>query len=182
MKHLRKLYEQFGVEGYYQQYGYAYTNPHLEQITELLTNNKEKLDYSNTLDFCAGGGEVSLILKALGYEQTTAADPFLSELYQQKVGKKCYLWSFEDVIKGKLKGNYSSIICSFAMHLCPQEQLYPLTIKLFEHSNSLIVITPHKRPQLEKMQGVVLDFEDDALTAKGKKVFLKHYIYEYSTN
>jgi hypothetical protein len=63
------------------------------------------------------------------------------------------------------------------MHLCPEKQLYPLVIKLFAHTKSLVIITPHKRPALETLTGVELDFTDFVLTKRGKKVQLKHFIY-----
>jgi hypothetical protein len=61
------------------------------------------------------------------------------------------------------------------MHLCPEKQLYPLTQKLFCLSPQITIITPHKRPALEKITGITLEFEDHTLTMKGKKVFLKAY-------
>jgi hypothetical protein len=39
----------------------------------------------------------------------------------------------------------------------------------------LVIITPHKRPQLEKLDGVKLVFEDYALTERGKKVRLREF-------
>ncbi len=179
MKAIRKLYEQFGAEKYYKEYGQQYQNPHLEQIQKLIQKNQSQLDYNKVLDLCAGGGEVSLMLQKLGFRQITAADPFTQALYQKKTGIKCYNWSFDSIIKGKITGQYSSIICSFAMHLCPEEKLYPLVIQLFTHSKSLAIISPHKRPKLENLTGVILDFEDFVLTEKGKKVFLKHYTYSH---
>jgi 2-polyprenyl-3-methyl-5-hydroxy-6-metoxy-1,4-benzoquinol methylase len=179
MKHIRNIYEHLGVDNYYRDYGDQYSNPHIAQVQELVSKNAKKLDYSTVLDFCAGGGEVSLILHTLGYEDTNGSDPYTQELYTRNTKKECHTWSFDSVIKEGIKGNYSCIICSFAMHLCPEEKLYPLIIQLFQHSSSLVIITPHKRPQLEKLNGVELDFVDYTLTEKGKKVFLKHYQYVY---
>ncbi|BDS10641.1 class I SAM-dependent methyltransferase [Aureispira anguillae] len=180
MKHIRNLYEQLGVDNYYKDYGNQYKNPHLAQIQELILRNATQLDYSAILDFCGGGGEVSLIIQQLGYDQITGSDPYTHQLYKKNLNQDCHTWSFDDVIKGKLIGNYSSIICSFAMHLCPEEKLYPLVIQLFQHSNNLIILTPHKRPILEQLNGVELRFVDYALTEKGKKVFLKHYTYRFN--
>lgn len=179
MKAIRNLYAQLGVDAYYQQYGYAYQNPHLEQITTLLTQNKERLDYSQVLDFCAGGGEVSLILQQLGFPDSIGSDPYLQELYQKNTQQTCYNWSFETAVKQGLDGQYSCIICSFALHLCPSDLLYALVLQLFQHSSLLVVITPHKRPILEQYEGVELAFSDYTLTAKGKKVHLKAYQYAY---
>lgn len=176
---IRNLYQQLGVDAYYQQYGYTYQNPHWEQITALLTQNSKRLDYSRVLDFCAGGGEVSWALKELGYSHTVGSDPFLHELYEKNIGQPCHAWSFEEVVKKGLPESYSCIISSFALHLCPPEQLYALTIQLFQATDTLVVLTPHKRPVLEQYAGVELAYTDHALTPRGKKVFLKVYHYAF---
>ncbi|MCH2022763.1 MAG: hypothetical protein MK207_09820 [Saprospiraceae bacterium] len=182
MKHIRNLYEQLGVDKYYQDYGNEYKNPHIEQIRELIINNSQKLDYTSVLDFCTGGGEVSLILRSLNYDNYKASDPYTHHLYKKNLNKECYKWSFNDIIKGKMAGKYSCIICSFAMHLCPKEKLYDLVIQLFQHSQNLVILTPHKRPVLELFSGVELVYTDFSKTEKGKKVFLKHYKFSYLTN
>jgi hypothetical protein len=41
-----------------------------------------------------------------------------------------------------------------------------------------VIITPHKRPALENLAQVQLDFEDFALTKRGKKVKLKSYSWQ----
>ncbi len=179
MKHLRKIYDALGVEKYYRIYANQYSNPHLIQVQQLLKQNESFLDYSSVLDFCAGGGEVNQFLKSLNYQNFNASDPFTYELYKKNLNQPCFRWSFDDVIKGKIKGEYSCIICSFAMHLCPAEKLYPLVIQLFQHSKTLVIITPHKRPVLEELNGVELIRTDYAKTEKGKKVFLKVYKYVY---
>ena len=84
-------------------------------------------------------------------------------------------FDFSDVIQGKLTGDFSSVICSFAMHLCPQDELFLLSYYLLEISPQIVIITPHKRPALEKLDGVELDFEDFVLTKRAKKVRLKAY-------
>lgn len=179
MKAIRSLYAQLGVNAYYRHYGYTYQNPHLNQIIALLTQNQQHLDYSEVLDFCAGGGEVSLILKQLGFPNSKGSDPYLQELYQKNTQQPCYSWSFETVVKQGIEGSYTCIICSFALHLCPHELLYALIIQLFQHSPLLVVITPHKRPALEQYEGINLAFSDYSLTEKGKKVHLKAYKCAY---
>lgn len=179
MKALRTLYEQLGVEAYYKQYAAQYINPHLAQIQELLLANEGNLDYSSLLDLCAGGGEVSAIVQSLGYSNTTATDPFTHQLYQKNIGSECQKLSFDDIIRGKLEGNFSTVVCSFAMHLCPTQQLYPLLLQLFALSPVLVIISPHKRPILDVYEGVQCVLEDYSFTKKGKKVFLKAYNYAY---
>ncbi|MCH2044001.1 MAG: hypothetical protein MK212_07630 [Saprospiraceae bacterium] len=174
-EHIRKLYERLGVDRFYQDYGDQYTNPHEAQVKQLVLQNQERLDYSSVLDFCAGGGEVSQILLNLGYVDFKASDPYTYRLYEQKLGKKCEKWSFDQVLRGQMSGEYSCIICSFAMHLCDENKLYNLCVQLFQHTASLVILTPHKRPVLENFEGIDLVFEDHVLTPKGKKIYLKTY-------
>lgn len=174
-KHLRPIYEQLGADYYYRTYADAYQNPHKPQIQQLLQQNRQRIAAQNALDFCAGGGEVSEILLAWQVPQLTASDPYTHRLYQKKIGRPCLQWSFRDVLKGKMTGEFSTIISSFALHLCEEEQLHGLVSQLFAHAPQLIVISPHKRPALDEYEGIRLDFEDFALTEKGKKVFLRAY-------
>ncbi len=177
MKDIRNHYSQLGVEEFYRTHGHDYENPHFPQIKALLEQNAYRIDYSNVLDFCCGSGEVSRVLTDLGFDNSIGCDPFTAEAYQRSTQKTCLTYNFEDVIRGQLTGNFSAIICSFAMHLCPHKQLYPLVYQLFRLSSQLIIITPHKRPALETLDGVNLGFEDFALTERGKKVRLKGYAF-----
>lgn len=179
MQAIRDLYAKLGVKAYYEKAGNRYENPHFEQIQALLTQNQERIDYSNALDFCCGSGEVSRVIQELGYPLPHASDPYTQQAYRKNFNQECWNLTFEDIIKRKLKGSFSSIICSFAMHLCPEKQLYPLVYQLFQHSKQLIIITPHKRPELEKLDGVTLEFTDFTFTERGKKVFLKSYQFNY---
>lgn len=172
---IRKQYETHGVEGYYRQHGAEYQNPHFPQVRELLVRNQPRLDYSKALDFCCGAGEVTLVLRELGFAQTSGCDPFTAEAYLAHTGLTCLPWSFQDVIQGKLTGSYSCIIASFALHLCPPKQLFPLVSRLAACAPVLAVITPHKRPDLSNTGIARLLWEDFALTERGKKVRLLAY-------
>ncbi len=174
-KSIRQQYVEHGVENFYREQGASYRNPHFEQLEQLIAQNRHRLDYSNVLDFCCGSGEISLIIKQLGFEVGMATDPFTTEAYWNNTQKVALPLSFEDVMKGELSGNFSCVICSFALHLCPQNQLFPLVWQLFSLSPQLVVLTPHKRPALEIFDSVELSFEDFALTLRGKKVYLKCY-------
>jgi hypothetical protein len=46
---------------------------------------------------------------------------------------------------------------------------------LLQAAPLLVIITPHKRPELEKLQGIELLWEDAVETARGKKVRMKAY-------
>jgi SAM-dependent methyltransferase len=191
-KAIREEYADIGVDIFYQTFGQIYKNPHFPYIQTLLTQNKHRIDYSRVLDLSSGGGEVALVLRELGFDNTIGCDPYTKNLFEKNTGLKCFDFSFEDIINGKwlsqLRGYFneedfnlnekyfSSIICSFAMHLCPEKQLYPLVQQLFLTTENIVIITPHKRPELEKLSNTTLLFSDFTLTDKGKKVFLKSYI------
>ncbi len=173
---IRNGYAELGVEGFYRDNGATYCNPHFSYIAELIRRNHHQIDCRRVLDFCCGSGEVSQVLSNLGYDHVEGCDPFTQKAYTQRMDHPCLPYSFDDVIRGKLSGKqYTSVICSFAMHLCPPKKLYPLTRQLFDCSPQLIVITPHKRPALEILDGIRLDFEDAVLTERGKAVRLKGY-------
>ncbi len=191
-KAIRNEYADMGVEDYYRNHADVYENPHFPYIQQLLEQNQHRIDYTKTLDLACGGGEVTLILRGIGFDNAIGCDPFTSRLFEKNTLKKCLELSFEDIIKGGIiieslvnwsltndqltNDNFSAIISSFAMHLCPQKQLFPLVAQLFLLTKNIVIITPHKRPELEKLANVQLLFEDFVLTERGKKVFLKSYV------
>jgi hypothetical protein len=174
-KSIRDQYAAQGVENFYLEHGHDYVNPHLPQIEQLLVRNQHRIDYSSALDFCCGGGEVTTVLAGLGFSNTIGCDPFTQQAFKNNTLKEALSFNFSDVIQGKLTGDFSTIICSFAMHLCPHDQLFLLTYYLFAIAPQIVIITPHKRPALEDLDGVGVEFEDFALTKRAKKVRLKAY-------
>ena len=133
-KAIRNEYAEQGVETFYKTHANAYENPHFPYIKSLLEQNKHRIDYTHALDFSCGGGEVTLVLQNLGFENTIGCDPFTYTLFEKNTHKPCWRYSFEDIVKGKMaheisllppsvKKPFSSIICSFAMHLCPLKML-----------------------------------------------------------
>lgn len=174
-KAIRNQYAQMGVEGYYKRNGFRYKNPHAPLIRELLLNNKDNLDYSKVLDLCCGSGEVTQVLQEMEFDGMEGCDPFTHKLYGKRTKRPCHKWDFKDIMRGKLIGEYSSIICSFGLHLADPKDLYALCQRLFTCSPQLVIITPHKRPVLEEIAGVEKVYEDFVLTERQKKVRLKVY-------
>jgi 2-polyprenyl-3-methyl-5-hydroxy-6-metoxy-1,4-benzoquinol methylase len=172
---IRLLYEEHGADGYYQNLGDSYENPHFPEIEALLQNNLNRLDTSKVLDFSAGGGEVTRVLLDAGVRNITGADPYTGALYEKNTGLLCEPWSFSDVVREGLPTTYSVVISSFALHLCPASSLFSLCWNLLDAAPLLVVITPHKRPELETKGGIKLVWEDAALTPRGKKVRMKAY-------
>lgn len=176
MKDIRILYETFGAEDYYKAHGENYENPHEVQVRTLVLRHLPEWDTTGgVLDFCAGGGEVTRALQAGGVAAISGSDPFTFALYEKNTGIPCSRLAFEDLVKGAEIGCFSVIICSFALHLCPEKDLFPVVWALFAAAPLLVIITPHKRPELEKIPGVELVYEDFELTERGKKVRLKAY-------
>lgn len=147
-KSVREGYEELGVEGYYQKHKDDYHNPHEFIIHELV-------DYAvnhgyiqgSILDLCCGSGEVTTMLPK---ENVVGSDPYTANLYRKKTGRKAFDYSFKDIIQGSFEGQqFDTIICSFALHLCPESMLTSLLWRLGEISHKLIIITPHKRPNCE---------------------------------
>ncbi len=176
---IRNLYEAFGAENYYRQHGGEYQNPHFREIKSLLEKNFDRFDCSGgVLDFGAGGGEVAGILQKLGVEKITGCDPFTFSLFEKNTGLPCLRFGFEEVLRGADLGKYSTVVSSFALHLCPEKDLFSVVWQLFQAAPTLVILTPHKRPEVERLPGVSLVFEDFALTKKEKRVRLKIYRQE----
>jgi hypothetical protein len=172
---IRPLYDEYGAEGYYKAHADSYSNPHFPQIRELVNRNADKMDLAAVLDFGAGGGEVTRVLQESGLGGITGCDPFTFGLYEQQTGLPCLRLSFHDIIRNGLPGNFTTIISSFAMHLCPTKDLFSLTWNLFQAAPLLVIITPHKRPELENLSSFELVWQDFVCTERGKQVRLKAY-------
>ncbi|KAA8499640.1 hypothetical protein FVE85_7225 [Porphyridium purpureum] len=175
---------------YYEKYGAQYQNPHEAQVLALLRANETRVDYSRTLDFCAGSGEVTLALQrnARGgrFEdrKVLACDPFTADAFALRTGTPLdWEFSFEDVARGALDEvvaphqRFSACVCSFALHLAPEALLWPVCHALLRVSARLVIITPHKRPVLELVdpEKIELEFADETPTERGKMVRLKCY-------
>ena len=172
---IRDWYQDVGVDEYYRLHADQYENPHLPWIRKLIQRNHERLNLDKCLDFCCGLGEVSEVLLELGYQQVTGCDPYTHQLYRERLGLDCSPWSFEDLLQGQMMTTYSCMISSFALHLCPLDQLVPLVWQLFRCTKQLVILTPHKRPELEKIAGIELSFEDLVRTDRGKRIRFKVY-------
>jgi SAM-dependent methyltransferase len=159
---IRQKYEELGVEKYYAQFGAEYRNPHEPFIGEVLSEavRRWSLDLTRVLDLACGSGEVTLVLRELGARQIDGVDPFTGEAYLARTGQKAEAVSFEQIAAGVLVGRrYSLIVCSFAMHLIEESWLPPLLFQLGEISSCLLILTPHKRPELKAEWGWTLEGE-----------------------
>lgn len=151
-----------GVEGYYREHGAQYRNPHEPQLTAALRAAVERWqpDLSAVLDLACGSGEAARALEACGAAPVMGCDPSTGEAWQRRMGRPCLRERFEDIASGAFSGRrWSLIVCSFALHLCPESRLPALIWSLSQCADHLWVVTPHKRPVLREDWGFALGAE-----------------------
>lgn len=153
---IRKQYERHGVQGFYERDGASYRNPHEEGIQAALRSciSRWTLSLQRTLDLACGSGEVTLALLDLGCDGIEGLDPFTGDAYYRRTGRKARELSFEGIAEGALaEERYSLVICSYALHLCAVSRLPGLLVQLGLVAPDLIVVTPHKRPEIRRDWG-----------------------------
>lgn len=148
---IRNAYAQQGVREYYQQEGAHYRNPHEPIVRELVRRALEtwQPDTAHVLDLACGSGEVTLALREQGVQQVIGTDPYTAAAYHSRTGQTALGWSFEDIAGGALEGaQYSLVVCSFALHLAADSWLPSVCYQLARVCPSLLILTPHKRPEI----------------------------------
>lgn len=159
---IRQEYETLGVRGFYQAQGGTYRNPHEPQVVRSLEAavREWNLDLKRVLDLAAGSGEATLALRALGAGAIEGIDPFTFDAYRQRTGQVAGRETFEQIAAGALVGrDYTLIVCSFAMHLVEPSRLPQLAMQLSLIGDRLLILTPHKRPQIRCKWGWELEEE-----------------------
>ena len=159
---IRKEYEQHGVRGFYEQFGEEYRNPHEAAICSALHKglSRWQVDLSRVLDLACGSGEITIALQELGCTSIDGIDPYTVEAYRARTGKQAEPLTFEQIAEGALEGRrYNLIVCSYALHLLPVSRLPVLAYQLQRLAPALIILTPHKRPQLREAWGWRLEDE-----------------------
>ena len=153
---IRHEYEEHGIKGFYQQSGADYRNPHEPQIRQSIhaAVRDWNLDLTHVLDLAAGSGEATLALREAGATRIDGIDPFTFEAYLDRTGQAAGRESFEHIAAGALAGrNYSLIVCSFALHLIEPSRIPQVAYQLSTIGNELLILTPHKRPQIREEWG-----------------------------
>ncbi|HEY9849863.1 MAG TPA: class I SAM-dependent methyltransferase [Leptolyngbyaceae cyanobacterium] len=155
-KGIRNGYEEYSVAGFYEKFGHEYKNPHESTINQIIqiAVARWQLDLSKVLDLACGSGEVTLALQNLGGNDIDGIDPYTYNAYLKRTGKSAETFTFEEIESGILSHRYYSlIVCSFALHLVSESRLPLLAYQLSTIANSMVIITPHKRPQLKSEWG-----------------------------
>lgn len=153
---IRGEYERHGARTYYKRFGAAYRNPHEPAIVRSLAAAVEHfdLDLSHVLDLAAGSGEVTLSLRNLGAGHVYGIDPYTTDAYESRTGSPAERLAFAEIAAGAILGRkYSLIVCSFALHLCELSRLPALAQQLAQVSDALLILTPHKKPEIRKAWG-----------------------------
>ena len=90
----------------------------------------------------------------------TATDPYTYAAYQDRVGRACERDGFEQIAAGLWQGRrFSLIVCSFALHLAEPSRLPGVAMALAQLAPALLILTPHKRPELRDAWGWQLTHE-----------------------
>jgi len=159
---IRVGYVRHGVRGFYERIRDAYRNPHETAIRAALLAglSRWQVDFSRVLDLACGSGEATLALQELGCVNIDGIDPFTAEAYRRRTGRQAEAFTFEQIADGVLEDRqYSLIVCSYALHLVPASRLPVLAYQLKRITPVLIILTPHKRPQLREAWGWRLEDE-----------------------
>lgn len=145
---IRNSYTKVGVDDFYKSNTETYVNPHELNIHKCLDWCINKIDIGNFLDLSCGNGEVSSYLSSLGLMDFKGSDPYLDKTYTKKTGKECFNLKFEDISTKGLPEKFDTIICSYALHLCPESYFDTLLYNLSTNCKYFIVISPSKFPMI----------------------------------
>ena len=155
-------YKEHGVKNFYKWFYDEYKNPHEPIIKKslLYINDNWKIDFNNVLDLACGTGEITRIMIDLGYNNIEGVDAYSCDYYNKQTNKTCKPISFDGIIKGDLDNKkYTTIICSFALHLLEPSKLPIFLYKLSEISKQLLIISPHKKPEIKEEWGWTIENE-----------------------
>jgi hypothetical protein len=117
------MYQEMGVQAYYQEHGSEYRNPHWDGVLDAcrwaMSRMVEWVDPGEScwpiLDLACGSGEASMAVqiwleqrrRKLGAEKgpcvhITACDPYTGDAYRNRMGMHAFPWSFLDIVGGVL--------------------------------------------------------------------------------
>jgi SAM-dependent methyltransferase len=158
---IRHEYEKHGAHTYYKECGHNYRNPHEQQIQVGLPQALKlwKLKPQKVIDLACGSGEISLIIYQLWpMTEIIGIDPYTKKAYEDRTGRECLSLSFEDISQSNFKVDLKCdlIICSYALHLLDTSYLWQLLTVLAQFTSQLIIITPHKNPNIQTKWGWTL--------------------------
>ena len=146
---IRNIYEKEGVDSYYQNHADDYENPHASIVKKLLNDYLQHFSLGDSvLDLCCGNGLVTKVI-ADNVPTVVGCDPYMANQYRQQTGRECYEYDFLELSQEPDLPEVDTIICSFALHLCPASLLPTILYNLSQISDNLIIISPNKKPDIQ---------------------------------
>lgn len=146
---IRGEYTKMGVHNYYDKHKDDYINPHLSNVKLCLDWVISKIDILNFVDLSCGNGEVTSFLKSKDITDSVGTDPYFCDIYKSKTNNDCLELSFEEIAKNGLKYDKQTIICSYALHLCPKSYFNQLLFNLSSNCEYFVLISPSKYPIID---------------------------------
>jgi hypothetical protein len=154
---IRPAYDELGSDEFYLRSGATYRNPHESTVAALVEEvvGSWPIDVTDVLDLACGSGEVTLaLLRCAGVRSIHGIDPYTGSAYTERTGSTAETLTFAAIASGALEGRaWSTVFCSFALHLCESSRLPVLCSRLAAIGGNLVVITPHKRPAIDAAWG-----------------------------
>jgi hypothetical protein len=171
---VRPGYDSLGPAGYYATHAADYANPHepiVLRLVESWIDRHKPPPESRILDLACGSGEITAIFRVRGFKNVTGVDPFTGPAFFARTGLEAMPHDFVDVSKGALDTlGFDAIFCSFALHLAEPGLLPQVCQRLAAISPVMVILTPHKRPEIKPAWGWRLT--DEVLDTR---VRLRHY-------
>lgn len=147
-KAIRNQYAQLGVDNYYKTNADIYQNPHEAIITSLISQSLDRIDYGESVyDLCCGNGLVTKLLNQ-NIKFIKGIDPYMATQYREQTGKDCFELNFKQMSQNINLPKVNTIVCSFALHLCPESLLPNVLYNLSQLAQQLVIITPNKKPNI----------------------------------
>ncbi|MEQ1508688.1 MAG: class I SAM-dependent methyltransferase [Myxococcota bacterium] len=155
---IRARYVEHGADGYYAAHGGSYRNPHEDGVRRVVAAHAPHLGPGRILDLACGSGEVTLALRELGVapDAIDGADPYTGAAYRARTGRDALPWTFADLPDQLGDRVYAACVCSMALHLCPTSRLPSVLFAVARAARVLVVISPHKRPEIRPSWGWTL--------------------------
>ncbi len=171
---VRPGYDSLGPAGYYATHAADYANPHepiVRRLVESWIDRRQASPETRILDLACGSGEITSVFRGRGFENVTGVDPFTGPAFLARTGLEALPHDFVAISKGVLDDHsFDAIFCSFALHLAEPGLLPQVCQRLAAISPVLVIVTPHKRPEIKPAWGWQLN--DEVLDSR---VRLRHY-------
>lgn len=72
----------------------------------------------------------------------------MASQYREQTGKDCFELDFKQMSQNINLPKVNTIVCSFALHLCPESLLPNVLYNLSQLAQQLVIITPNKKPNI----------------------------------